>query len=46
MAPVIKRQQFKEARMKTLQQVIAKAARQKAAIGHFNISDLVATKAV
>jgi fructose-bisphosphate aldolase, class II len=32
--------------MKTLQQVIAEADRQKAAIGHFNISDLVALKAV
>lgn len=32
--------------MRTLQQVIAEADRQKVAIGHFNISDLVALKAV
>jgi fructose-bisphosphate aldolase class II len=32
--------------MKTLQQLIAEADRQKVAVGHFNISDLVALKAV
>jgi hypothetical protein len=36
--------QSKEARMKTLQQVIAEADRQKMAIRHFNISDLGALK--
>jgi ketose-bisphosphate aldolase len=32
--------------MKTLQQVLAEADRQKVAVGHFNVSDLVALKAV
>ena len=32
--------------MKTLQQVIAEADRQKVAIGHFNVPDLVTLKAV
>jgi fructose-bisphosphate aldolase class II len=32
--------------MKTLQQILAEADRQKVAVGHFNISDLVALKAV
>jgi fructose-bisphosphate aldolase class II len=35
-----------EMRMKSLQQVLAGADEQKVAIGHFNISDLVALKAV
>ncbi len=32
--------------MKALQQILAEADRQKVAVGHFNISDLVALKAV
>ena len=32
--------------MKTLQEILAEADRQKVAVGHFNISDLVALKAV
>ena len=32
--------------MKTLQQILAEADRQKVGVGHFNISDLVALKAV
>ncbi len=32
--------------MKPLQQILAEADRQKAAVGHFNISDLAALKAV
>jgi fructose/tagatose bisphosphate aldolase len=32
--------------MKPLQQILAEADQQKVAVGHFNISDLVALKAV
>jgi fructose-bisphosphate aldolase, class II len=32
--------------MKTLQQILAEADRQQVAVGHFNVSDLVALKAV
>jgi fructose-bisphosphate aldolase class II len=37
---------FKEKDMKSLQQTLADADRQKVGVGHFNISDLVALKAV
>jgi len=37
---------YEEERMKPLEQLLAEADQQKAAAGHFNISDLVALKAI
>lgn len=37
---------FQEEKMKPLQQILSEADQQKVAVGHFNVSDLVALKAV